>query len=184
MLVQHILLFILVLLPQQNTVRKEITPKGNIIERSFHTYYDYTIRWGNKQFMRSLPDTFTVNGVNNPFFWFENYYSILLKVNTVKGHSLLRVLPLNESAPVKTFEDPIAFDAQTNLLACVQGSNKIKMIDLSSGKSSIVTVRLPNRSKDILSSLVIATLDKNEIKINWKNTPGSVYKTYKIPLLK
>jgi hypothetical protein len=185
MQIQHMVLMLLFFLPQQNNVRKEMTPKENIIERSFHTYYDYTLRWGNKQCMRSLPDTFTVNGLNNPYFWYENYFYILLKVNTKQGHSLLRVLPLTDTVQqVRSFDDPIVFNAQTNLLACVQGSNKIKFIDLAHGKTSILKIPLPRGSKDIISSLVSATLNKNELRINWKDTAPTVFKTYRIPELK
>jgi hypothetical protein len=175
---------LLFFLPQQSNVRKEITPAGNIIERNFHNYYDYTLRWGNKQFMRSLPDTFTINGLNNPYFWYENYNFILLKVNCEHSRSLLRVLPLTDTSQVRIFNDPIVFNQRTNLLACAKGQHTIKFIDLSSGKSSSLNIRLPKGSKDLVLSIRSAILDKTELRINWVDTPESAIKLYRIPALK
>jgi hypothetical protein len=170
--------------PPQSNIRTEHTPAGNIIERNFHTFDDYTLRWGNNQFMRSLPDTFTVNGINNPFFWYENYQYILLKVNSKKVHSILRVLPLNDTLQVRYFNDPIEFNKNTNLLACIQGPHTIKFIDLATGKKSSLNIRLPKGAKDLDSSIRYTALDEKELRINWVNAPESVFKAYRIPVLK
>ena len=184
MQIQHIVFMLLFFLPQQSNVRREYTPAGNVIERNFHGYYDYTLQWGNKQFMHALPDTFTVNGLNNPYFWYENYYYILLKVNCKQSRSLLRVLPLTDSSQVRIFNDPIVFNQKTNLLACAQGPHTIKFIELTTGKSSSLNIRLPKGSNDLVLSLRSAILNKTELRINWVNTPESAVRVYKIPDLK
>jgi hypothetical protein len=184
MQIQNIIFMLLLFLPQQSNVRREYTPAENIIERNFHNFYDYTLRWGNKQFMRSLPDTFTVNGLNNPYFWFENYQRILLKVNCKQGRSLLRVLPLNDTSQVGYFNDPIVFNQRSNLLVCAQGPHTIKFIDLGNGKTSSLNIRLPKGSKELVLSIKSVTLNNTELRINWVRTPESAIKVYRIPVLK
>ena len=147
MQIQTIVFMLLLFFPPQSNVRREYTPAGNIIERNYHSYYDFTLRWGNKQFMRSLPDTFTVNGLNNPYFWYENYQHILLKINAKQGRSLLRVLPLNDTSQVRIFNDPIVFNQRTNLLAYAQGPHTVKFIDLGNGKTSSLKFVFPKVQK-------------------------------------
>jgi hypothetical protein len=184
MLVGNICLLLFLLLPVQNNVRIEHTGAGNIIERRFHTPYEYTIRWGNNNFMRTLPDTFTVNGLNDPYFWYENNRHILLKVNTKKGHTLLRILPMNDTTTVRLFSDPLEFDKNTDLLACIVGVRKVKIIDLATGKTSVMTIPLPKGFKDLISSVRYTALNNKELRINWVNAPESVFKSYRIPVLK
>ena len=184
MLIQHFILMLIFLMPQQNNIRREYTPANNIIERNFHSYYDYTLRWGNKQFMRSLPDTFTVNGLSDPFFWYENYNYILLKVNKKQSRSLVRVLPLNDSSLVKLFNDPIIFNTKNNVLACAASSHAVKFIDLFSGKSAVLTIRPPKGSKDFILAIKSVTINNTELRINWVNTPETAVKVYRIPALK
>jgi hypothetical protein len=181
---QQLLFMIVLFLPVQDAVRKEMTPAGNTIERSFHNSWDYRIRWGNKQFMRSLPDTFTISGINNPFFWFENNQYILLKRVRAKGHYDVTVLPLNESSNVQKFDDPIDFNARLNLLAYISDSRTIKFVDLSNGKTGSITVRRPKSSTHLLLQIKSATLNNNELRIHWLNTPETDIKGYKIPKLK
>jgi hypothetical protein len=184
MLIQHFMLMLLFILPQQSTVRKEYTPAKNIIERTFHSYYEYTLRWGTKQFMRSLPDTFSVNGLSDPFFWNENYNYILLKMNLKQSRSVVRVLPLNETSPVQLFHEPIIFNNRTNVLAHAARSNTVKFINLVSGKSSLLNIRPPKGSKNIILAIKSVTMNNTELQIHWVNTPESAIKVYRIPTLK
>jgi hypothetical protein len=94
------------------------------------------------------------------------------------------VLPLTDTSQVRIFNDPIVFNQRTNLLACAKGQHTIKFIDLSSGKSSSLNIRLPKGSKDLVLSIRSAILDKTELRINWVDTPESAIKLYRIPALK
>jgi hypothetical protein len=184
MLIQYVVLMLLFLLPQQSNVRKEYTPANNIIERHFHSYYDYTLHWGNKQFMRALPDTFSVNGLSDPFFWNENYNYILIKTNLKQSRSVVRVLPLHETSPVRIFNEPIIFNKQTNVLAYAASSHAVKFIDLVSGKSSLLNIRPPKGSKNLVLAIKSVTMDNTALQINWVNTPESAIKVFRIPALK
>jgi len=184
MLIQQLALLIFLLLPIQNEIRPEHTPLGNIIERIHYSNMNCMIRWGNKQFMRSLPDTFSSIGLNSPYFWYENGRFLLLKVNYKEARSSVFVLPLNDSTKVVRFKDPFVFNVKTDLLACIQSPHTVKFINIVSGKSSSINVPLPRDSKDIVFSINSAILTDTKLQIHWINTPPTVYKIFRIPKLK
>jgi hypothetical protein len=177
------MLLMVLFLPINGDVRREYTPAKNIIEKIFYTHFDYTLRWGTKNFMRSLPDTFTVDGLNHPHFWYESDKYVLLKVNQNNYRSHLFVLPLNDSSRVQHFSDPIAFNARANLLAYMGSSPTVNFIDLVTGAHSSLKIALPKGAKDVLSVLHSAILTKTELRLQWINTPPSEKHVYRIPKL-
>lgn len=184
MLIQQLAVLIFLLQPLQTEIRPEHTPAGNIIERTHYSNMNCMIRWGNKQFMRSLPDTFSSIGLNSPYFWYENGRFILLKVNYKEARSSVFVLPLNDSAKVVRIKDPFVFDVKTNLLACIQSPRSVKFVNIASGKTGSINVPLPRGSKDLLFSINSAILTDTKLQIHWIDTPPSAYKVFRIPKLK
>jgi len=183
MVLQQFTLLLLLLLPMQENVRHEDTPAGNLIERNFHTAFDYTLRWGTKSFMRSLPDTFTINGLNNAYFWYESNRYLLLKINENDYRSKLLVLPLDDSSQVQHFKDVITFNARTNLLVCMEKKNSVQFTDLTTGAQASMHVALPKGAKNILSCIDSATMTKTELQLHWMKTPPQQIHSYRIPKL-
>ncbi len=184
MLIQQLALLIFLLLPVQNEIRPEYTPAGNIVERTHYSNMNCMIRWGNKQFMRSLPDTFSSIGLNTPYFWYENGRFLLLKVNYKEARSSVFVLPLNDSSGVGRFKDPFVFNAKTDLLACIQSPHTVKFVNIVNGKTASLNVPLPSGSKDIVFCINSAILTDTKLQIHWIDTPPAAYKVFRIPKLK
>jgi len=182
--IQQILLILLLYSPLQDAVSLEYTPAGNKIERTVHEYSHYTLRWGNQHFMRSLPDTFNTFGLNNPGLWYESNLYLLLNVNLMQGGSSVFVLPLNDSSQIARFNDPIVFNPKLNLLAYIHSPRTIKIIELSSGKTSSLIVPLPRGVKDLRNCIQSTTLTGTELYIHWVDTPRSTIKIYRFPKLK
>jgi len=175
---------LLLYLPLQNTATLEYTPAGNKIERTVHGNMHYTLQWGNKNFMRSLPDSFDNIGLNSPYFWNESSLYLLLKLNQPHGRSTAFVLPLNDSSQVTHFNDPFVFNPKLNLLAYIRSPRTIIFNQLSSGKTSSLIVPLPRDAKDLIYCVNSAILSGTELRIHWVDTPPSAIKIYRIPKLK
>jgi hypothetical protein len=181
---QLVLLLVFFLQAQDNTVRREYTPGGKIIERCFYSRTDYKIRWKADQVMRLLPDTFTVAGLNNAYFGYESGQFVLLKVNQPHGHVNLLALPLNDTAHVQRLHDPLAFNRQSNLLAYVQGNQTIVFVELTTGKTASLKVVPPRKYKSLFLGIHSATLNATELQIIWQDMPSaSATKVFRIPKL-
>jgi|GEM_PF-3506433 len=184
MTILHMFLMLLLSLPLQDEITLEYTTARNKIERSVHDHVHYTLRWGNKDLMRALPDTFETLGLNSPYFWNESSLYLLLKLNRPHGRSSAIVLPLNDSSQVAHFNDPIAFNPNLNLLACIRSPRTILFTQLSSGKASSIIIPLPAGEKDLIYCINSATLSNTELHVHWVNTPPSAIKIFRIPKLK
>jgi hypothetical protein len=176
--------FIILLLPSSGEVKRKFTPLGNILERCYLGDWNYTLRWGNKSFMHSLPDTFNAGGINNPYLWYENNYYILRKINRGQRFSSVLILPLTDSLQARKYDDPIAFNNDLNLLAFIVNEDSIKIVDLNSGKEASININLHCGSSPPAFCIDGASLNGKELYFHWGDTPSSEIKVYQIPKLK
>jgi hypothetical protein len=93
------------------------TATGAFIERTFISNTTYKLSWGNVQFKRTLPDTFTIGFYDNPKFEWENPQYICLRAESDTDSWYSMMLPCSEDGEYIYYTRPLGYDTINNYVA-------------------------------------------------------------------
>lgn len=124
-----------------NYFRTLKTPLGVTIEFKLINDSNYIIQWGNPTNLRTLPDTFNLDGHETwiPKFIDENKDYIVLRKGCGNPCWIGYFLPMNNSIKPMSVSEYLGYDLENNLIAYIN-VNSIEIVDLKTRQTETLKV--------------------------------------------
>ena len=93
-------------------------PNGSFVKYALQNDTSYVVTLGTGQFQRELPARVITSGSDYPILEKANDYALILEAGCGSPCWNAIVLPLDSNLGATTFEYPLAYDMDNNLVAC------------------------------------------------------------------